>query len=125
MPYDLNTFEKKTYDIKLGKVNILDEEAAEKAYSFRINNLDIKTKYNEEFTLMNGYTKILLNKIKMESDEKSDTARNTEAFADNRMLTHNDNLAFAKARYEHMQDLYDLAKDRIDMWRTKEASSRF
>ena len=91
MPYDLNTFEKKTYDIKLGKVNILDEEAAEKAYSFRINNLDIKTKYN----------------------------------ADNRMLTHNDNLAFAKARYEHMQDLYDLAKDRIDMWRTKEASSRF
>jgi len=40
------------------------------------------------------------------------------------MLTHNDNLAFAKARYDHLKELYNLAKERIGMWRTKEASSR-
>ena len=59
MPYDLNTFEKKTYDIKLGKVNILDEEAAEKAYSFRINNLDIKTN-NEDNPLSSIINKYML-----------------------------------------------------------------
>ena len=124
MPYDLNNFEKTKKDIKIGKVTVLDDEAAEKAYNFCINNLDTLTEYNQAYILMDGYTKILLNTIKSESDEKSDAARNTEAYADNRMLTHNDNLAFAKARYDHLKELYNLAKERIGMWRTKEASSR-
>ena len=124
MPYDLNNFEKTKKDIKIGKVTVLDDEAAEKAYNFCINNLDTLTEYNQAYILMDGYTKILLNTIKSESDEKTDAARNTEAYADNRMLTHNDNLAFAKARYDHLKELYNLAKERIGMWRTKEASSR-
>jgi|TARA_R110000787_G_scaffold171784_1_gene284470 nucleoside-specific outer membrane channel protein Tsx len=124
MPYDLNNFEKTKKDIKIGKVTVLDDEAAEKAYNFCINNLDTLTEYNQAYILMDGYTKILLNTIKSQSDEKTDAARNTEAYADNRMLTHNDNLAFAKARYDHLKELYNLAKERIGMWRTKEASSR-
>ena len=124
MPYDLNNFEKTKKNIKIGQESILDESAAERAYNFCINNLDTLTEYNQAYILMDGYTKILLNTIKSESDEKSDAARNTEAFADNRMLTHNDNLAFAKARYDHLKELYSLAKERIGMWRTKEASSR-
>lgn len=124
MAYDLNNFEKTKKDIKIGKVTVLDDDAAEKAYNFCINNLDTLTEYNEANILMDGYTKILLNTIKKESDEKSDAARTTEAYADNRMLTHNDNLAFAKARYDHLKELYNLAKERIGMWRTKEASSR-
>ena len=124
MAYDLNNFEKTKKDIKIGKVTVLDDEAAEKAYNFCINNLDTLTEYNQAYILMDGYTKILLNTIKSQSDEKTDAARNTEAYADNRMLTHNDNLAFAKARYDHLKELYNLAKERIGMWRTKEASSR-
>tara|TARA_R110000803_G_scaffold3023_1_gene10380 strand:- start:93 stop:470 length:378 start_codon:yes stop_codon:yes gene_type:complete len=124
MAYDLNNFEKTKKDIKIGKVTVLDDDAAEKAYNFCINNLDTLTEYNEANILMDGYTKILLNTIKKESNEKSDAARTTEAYADNRMLTHNDNLAFAKARYDHLKELYNLAKERIGMWRTKEASSR-
>jgi len=124
MPYDLNNFEKTKKNIKIGQESILDESAAERAYNFCINNLDTLTEYNQAYILMDGYTKILLNTIKSESDEKSDAARNTEAYADNRMLTHNDNLAFAKARYENLKELYSLAKERIGMWRTKEASSR-
>ena len=124
MSYDLNNFEKTKKDIKIGQESILDEAAAERAYNFCINNLDTLTEYNQAYILMEGYTKILLNTIKKESTEKSDAARTTEAYADNRMLTHNDNLAFAKARHDQLKELYNLAKERIGMWRTKEASSR-
>ena len=124
MSYDLNNFEKTKKDIKIGQESILDEAAAERAYNFCINNLDTLTEYNQAYILMEGYTKILLNTIKKESTEKSDAARTTEAYAVNRMLIHNDNLAFAKARYDQLKELYNLAKERIGMWRTKEASSR-
>ena len=60
MTYDLNNFEKVKKDIKIGQETTLDEAAAERAYNFCINNLDTLTEYNQQYILMDGYTKILL-----------------------------------------------------------------
>ena len=101
----------------------LDEASAEKAYNFMANNLDTLAEYEEASDLLDNYTKHLVDNLASMA-EGSEAAKKRTAHADTAYRVHIENLAFAKARFSKMRRLYDLAKIRIEMWRTKEASSR-
>jgi|TARA_Y200000002_G_C22630285_1_gene642164 hypothetical protein len=124
MSYKPNAYKRVEEDIKFASNSTLDEEAAEKAYNFMIHNLDTKAKYEEEAMLLDLYSKPLIAMLSIKSDATSDAARTKDAQANEEFLTHIENLAFATARFSKYKDLYKIADTRIQMWRTKEASSR-
>ena len=123
MSYDPANFEKEEKNIKFSKETSLDEGSAEKAYNFMANNLDTLAEYEEAADLLDNYTKHLVDNL-ASMTEGSEAAKKRTAHADTAYRVHIENLAFAKARFSKMRRLYDLAKIRIEMWRTKEASSR-
>lgn len=124
MLYNPQTFQKEEKEIKFNTTSVLDEAAADKAYNFMLNNLDIKAEYEEKSILLDLYTKHYVAKLSNESTATSDAARTKDAHADEKYLKHIENLAYATARFNKFKDLYKIAQSRIDMWRTKEASSR-
>ena len=113
MNYNPADFERSEKDIKFSKETSLDEASAEKAYNFMANNLDTLAEY----------TKHLVDNLASMA-EGSEAAKKRTAHADTAYRVHIENLSYAKARFSKMRRLYDLAKIRIEMWRTKEASSR-
>ena len=73
--------------------------------------------------IRDSYTKHLVDNLASMA-EGSEAAKKRTAHADTAYRVHIENLSYAKARFSKMRRLYDLAKIRIEMWRTKEASSR-
>ena len=123
MNYNPADFERSEKDIKFSKETSLDEASAEKAYNFMANNLDTLAEYEEASDLLDNYTKHLVDNLASMA-EGSEAAKKRTAHADTAYRVHIENLSYAKARISKMRRLYDLAKIRIEMWRTKEASSR-
>ena len=123
MNYNPGDFERSEKDIKFSKETSLDEASAEKAYNFMANNLDTLAEYEEASDLLDNYTKHLVDNLASMA-EGSEAAKKRTAHADTAYRVHIENLSYAKARFSKMRRLYDLAKIRIEMWRTKEASSR-
>jgi len=123
MNYNPADFERSEKDIKFSKETSLDEASAEKAYNFMANNLDTLAEYEEASDLLDNYTKHLVDNLASMA-EGSEAAKKRTAHADTAYRVHIENLSYAKARFSKMRRLYDLAKIRIEMWRTKEASSR-
>ena len=123
MNYNPADFEKSEKDIRFSKETSLDEASAEKAYNFMANNLDTLAEYEESSDLLDNYTKHLVDNLASMA-EGSEAAKKRTAHADTAYRVHIENLSYAKARFSKMRRLYDLAKIRIEMWRTKEASSR-
>ena len=123
MNYNPADFERSEKDIKFSKETSLDEASAEKAYNFMANNLDTLAEYEEASDLLDNYTKHLVDNLASMA-EGSEAAKRRTAHADTAYRVHIENLSYAKARFSKMRRLYDLAKIRIEMWRTKEASSR-
>ena len=123
MNYNPADFERSEKDIKFSKETSLDEASAEKAYNFMANNLDTLAEYEEASDLLDNYTKHLVDNLASMA-EGSEAAKKRTAHADSAYRVHIENLSYAKARFSKMRRLYDLAKIRIEMWRTKEASSR-
>ena len=123
MNYNPADFERSEKDIKISKETSLDEASAEKAYNFMANNLDTLAEYEEASDLLDNYTKHLVDNLASMA-EGSEAAKKRTAHADTAYRVHIENLSYAKARFSKMRRLYDLAKIRIEMWRTKEASSR-
>lgn len=123
MKYNVADFVKNEKEIKTQRENTLDEDSAERAYNFMIGNLDTLAEYEEAADLLDNYTKHLVDSL-ASNVEGSEAAKKRTAHADAVYKLHIENLAFAKARFSKMRRLYDLAKIRIEMWRTKEASSR-
>ena len=123
MNYNPADFEKSEKDIRFSKETSLDEASAEKAYNFMANNLDTLAEYEEASDLLDNYTKHLVDNLASMA-EGSEAAKKRTAHADTAYRVHIENLSYAKARFSKMRRLYDLAKKRIEMWRTKEASSR-
>ena len=123
MNYNPADFEKSEKDIRFSKETSLDEASAEKAYNFMANNLDTMAEYEEASDLLDNYTKHLVDNLASMA-EGSEAAKKRTAHADTAYRVHIENLSYAKARFSKMRRLYDLAKIRIEMWRTKEASSR-
>ena len=116
MSYDPKTYERKEEEVKFGSASVLDEETAEKAYNFMINNLDTKAKYEEQYVLLDLYTKPLIAMLSNKSQASSDAARTKDAQADSQFISHIENLAFATARFSKFKDLYKIADTRIQMW---------
>ena len=123
MNYNPADFEKSEKDIRFSKETSLDEASAEKAYNFMANNLDTLAEYEEASDLLDNYTKHLVDNLASMA-EGSEAAKKRTAHADTAYRVHIENLSYAKARFSKMRRLYDLAKIRIEMWRTKDASSR-
>ena len=123
MNYNPADFERSEKDIKFSKETSLDEASAEKAYNFMANNLDTLAEYEEASDLLDNYTKHLVDNLASMA-EGSEAAKKRTAHADTAYRVHIENLSYAIARFSKMRRLYDLAKIRIEMWRTKEASSR-
>ena len=123
MNYNPADFERSEKDIKFSKETSLDEASAEKAYNFMANNLDTLAEYEEASDLLDNYTKHLVDNLASMA-EGSEAAKKRTAHADTAYRVHIENLSYAKARFSKMRRSYDLAKIRIEMWRTKEASSR-
>jgi len=123
MKYNVADFVKDEKEIKTHRENTLDEESAERAYNFMISNLDTLAEYEEAADLLDNYTKHLVDNLASMA-EGSEAAKKRTAHADASYRVHIENLSYAKARFSKMRRLYDLAKIRIEMWRTKEASSR-
>ena len=123
MNFNPADFERSEKDIKFSKETSLDEASAEKAYNFMANNLDTLAEYEEASDLLDNYTKHLVDNLASMA-EGSEAAKKRTAHADTAYRVHIENLSYAKARFSKMRRLYDLAKIRIEMWRTKEASSR-
>jgi len=123
MNYNPADFERSEKDIKFSKETSLDETSAEKAYNFMANNLDTLAEYEEASDLLDNYTKHLVDNLASMA-EGSEAAKKRTAHADTAYRVHIENLSYAKARFSKMRRLYDLAKIRIEMWRTKEYSSR-
>ena len=123
MNYNPADFERSEKDIKFSKETSLDEASAEKAYNFMANNLDTLAEYEEASDLLDNYTKHLVDNLASMA-EGSEAAKKRTAHADTAYRVHIENLSYAKARFSKMRRLYDLAKIRIEMCTTKEASSR-
>jgi len=123
MSYDPANFKRVEKEIKVSKESILDEAAAERAFSFMSNNIDTLADYEEQYELLDTYTKHLVSRLSSAA-EGSESARKRIAESDSQFLQHLENRAFAKSRFSKMRELYRIADTRIQMWRTKEASSR-
>ena len=117
MNYNPADFEKSEKDIRFSKETSLDEASAEKAYNFMANNLDTLAEYEESSDLLDNYTKHLVDNLASMA-EGSEAAKKRTAHADTAYRVHIENLSYAKARFSKMRRLYDLAKIRIEMWRT-------
>jgi hypothetical protein len=123
MSYDPAAFKREQKEIKIAKESNLDEPSAERAYNFMFNNIDTLADYEEEYELLDTYTKHLVSRLATAA-EGSESARKRIAESDSQFIKHLENRAFAKARFSKMRELYRIADTRIQMWRTKEASSR-